>query len=115
MARSRTKPSLPQGEKGPIPLAPSKAALARTVDSTISTTTEITLNENTTWLRIYAIAQDVYFKWGTADVTASNFDEVIPAGQIVDLVVGAESGSTLYTAINLIERVAGGTVVVIEK
>ncbi len=96
-------------------LTPNKAALARTVDATISTSTEITLNAATTFLRIYAIDKDVYLKWGTADVTASNFDEIIPANQIVDLYVPIESGTTLYTAINLIERAATGGIIVIEK
>jgi len=91
-------------------LGPARVALAQTVDATISTSTEITLDTDTQFLRVYAIAQDVYLKWGTADVTAANFDEVIPAGQIVDLIVPKST-----TAINLLERVAGATVIVIEK
>lgn len=97
-------------------LGPAKAALAVTVDATISASTEITLNASTTFLRIYAKTQDVYFKWGTADVTASNFDEVLPAGQIVDLVVPIDSSTGVkYTAINLIERDATASIIVIEK
>lgn len=100
-----------------LQLAPAGAALARTVDATISASTEITLNAATTFIRVYAMDKDVYLKWGTADVTASNFDEVIPANQIVDLVVPAETAATgvLYTAINLIERAATAGVIVIEK
>ena len=94
----------------PLQLTPDVPALARTVDSSISSSTEITLNTATSFLRVYAISQDVYLKWGTADVTASNFDEVIPAGQIVDFL--RPQG---VTAINLLERVAGATVIVIEK
>jgi hypothetical protein len=102
---------IPQNEYGQaLGLSPARIALARTVDPTISTSTEITLNADTTFIRVYAIAQDVYLKYGTADVTASNFDEVIPAGSILDLAV--PDG---VTAINLIERVAGATVIVIEK
>lgn len=89
---------------------PDVVTLARTVNATISATTEITLNVATTYLRVYAIAKDVYLKWGTADVTASNFDEVIPAGQVLDFLV--PDG---ITAINVIEREAGGTILVIEK
>jgi len=103
--------SLPRDDNhATVQLAPSKVALARTVDASISASTEITLNANTTFIRVYAIAQDIYLKWGVADVTASNFDEVIPAGQIVDLVVPADT-----TALNLIERVSGATAIVIEK
>lgn len=94
----------------PLQLTPSVAALARTLDATISASTEIVLNTATTYLEVYAIAKDVYLKWGADDVTASNFDEVIPAGQIREFIV--PDGST---AINLIEREAGATVIVIEK
>ena len=93
-----------------IQLPPARVALARTVDPTISASTEITLNTATSFIRVYAITQDVYLKWGTDDVTASNFDEVIPAGQICDFFIPAS-----ITAINLIERTASATVIVIEK
>lgn len=96
-------------------LSPASVALARTVDATISASTEITLNASTSFIRVYAIDKDVYMKWGTADVTASNFDEVIPANQICDFFVPLESGPTLYTAVNFIERAATGGIIVIEK
>lgn len=121
---SNTVPLPRDGNKNAIPLTPARIALARTVDATISTTTEITLNTATTMIRCYAMTQDVYLKWGTADVTASNFDEVLPAGQIVDLVVPVDETTTLtapgvartlYTAINVIERTATAGIIVIEK
>lgn len=98
-----------------VQLAPRKAALARTVDATISASTEITFNAATTFIRVYAADKDIYMKWGTADVTASNFDEIIPANQICDFYVPVESGSTLYTAANFIERAATALLVCIEK
>ncbi len=101
---------LPRAENGVVQLSPASVSLARTVDTTISASTEITLNSATTFIRVYATSQDVYLKWGTADVTASNFDEVIPANQICDFFV-----PTAITAINLIERTATAGVVVIEK
>lgn len=91
-----------------------RVSLARTVDATISASTEITLNAATTFIRVYAIDKDVYMKWGTADVTAANFDEVIPANQICDFYVPTET-SALYTAVNFIERAATGGIIVIEK
>lgn len=91
-------------------IVPDVVALARTVDNSINSSTEIVLNEETTFLQVYAIAKDVYMKWGTDNVTASNFDEVIPAGQIFNFIV--PNGQT---AINLIERESGATVIVIEK
>lgn len=91
-------------------LTPAKAALARTVDASISASTEITLNGDTKILRVYAIAQDIYMRYGTTDVSASNFDEVIPAGQICDFIIPPNT-----TAVNFIERVAGATLIAIEK
>jgi len=105
-------------------LTPSSVALAVTVDATVSASTEITLNTATTFLRVYAADKDIYMKWGTADVTASNFDEIIPANQIVDFIVpvdptAAPSGTnglgTKFTAVNFIERAATATLIVIEK
>lgn len=108
--------SLPRTANGSdMQLTPAKTALAVTVDPTVSSSTEITLNAATTIIRCYATTQDVYLKWGTSDVTASNFDEVLPAGQIVDFVVPLDSNGVKYTAINLIERTATAAVVVIEK
>lgn len=103
-------PILPKDRNGQtVPLSPATTALARTVDSTVSTSTEVTLNAATTLVRVYATAQDVYLKWGTDDVTASNFDHVCPAGQVVDLAVPAST-----TALNVIERAASAAVVVLE-
>lgn len=93
-----------------LQLTPDVVALARTVDSSISASTEIVLQTATSYLRVYAIAKDVYLKWGADDVTASNFDEVIPAGQIHDFLV--PDG---IAAVNFIERESGATVIVIEK
>lgn len=96
-------------------LTPASTALARTIDASISGSTEIVLNAATTIIRVYAITKDVYLKWGINDVSAANFDEIIPAGQICDFVVPIASNGDLYTAINLIEREASATVIVIEK
>lgn len=102
------------GLKWPNPVSvvstPDVVALARTVDASISASTEIVLNTATTYIRVYAKTQDVYLKWGTDDVTAANFDEVIPAGQVFDFLVPEN-----ITAINLIEREASASVIVIEK
>lgn len=91
-------------------IVPDVPALARTVDATISSSTEITLNAETTFIQVYAASKDVYLKWGTADVTAANFDEVIPADQMLYFKV--PNG---ISALNVIERDATATIVVIEK
>lgn len=100
----------PSANIGALKLTPDVVALARTVDASISGSTEITLNVATSFISVYAIAKDVYMKWGTTDVSASNFDEVIPAGQIRDFLV--PNGET---AVNFIEREASATVIVVEK
>ena len=101
---------MPKDSQGNIvPLAPAGSAIARTVDASISSSTEIELNAATKLISCYAVAQDVYLKWGAADVTSENFDKVIPAGQILDLLVPE---GTL--AVNFIERVSGATIIVIE-
>ncbi len=91
-------------------ITPDVVALTRTIDTSLSVSSEITLNKQTTMLRVYAISKDVYLKWGTSNVAVVNFDEVIPAGQVFDFKV--PNG---VTAINLIEREASATVIVIEK
>lgn len=110
MYRTNSDGSLKWDEKVEIIGTPDVVAKARTVDASISTSTEITLNTATTYIRVYAVAKDIYLKWGTADVDATNFDEVIPAGQVFDFIVPDQT-----TAINVIEREAGATVIVIEK
>lgn len=108
--------NLPQDDNTQVvQLTPRTISLARTVDTTISSSTEITFNTSTKLIRVYAIDKDVYMKWGTDDVTASNFDEVIPANQICDFYIPNQTGNTLYTAANFIERAATGGVIVIEK
>lgn len=102
----------------PVPLILPTPALARTVDETISSSTQINLNASTTLLRVYAKDEDVYLKWGTTAVTASNFDQIVPAGQIMDLTVPAQDAnnpsSPLYTAVTVIERAATAKVYVLE-
>ena len=89
---------------------PDVVALARTVDDTISASAEITLNKQTSIIRVVVAAKDVYLKWGTANVTAANFDEIIQADTYMDFLVPEN-----ITAVNFIERAATATLVVIEK
>ncbi len=89
---------------------PDVIALSRTVDSSISTSTEIALTNGASFIEVYAVAKDIYLKWGTADVTASNFDAVIPAGQVRFFGIPEN-----ITAVNFIEREASATLILIEK
>lgn len=99
-----------------MPITPDVIALARTVNTGLSTAQTVTFNAATTMIRVYATSQDVYFKWGTTAVTNANFDEIIPAGQVIDLKLPTQASvSTLYTACTLLERTASAQIVVIEK
>lgn len=93
----------------PVYLSPAGEALARTVDTTISTATSITLNEATTFLEINATNGGVYLRY-SADCSASNFDEFIQEGQTRHYIV-----PVYCTVISVLEASSGAGVVVIEK
>lgn len=106
----------PTYEDGQImQITPRGVALARSVNGSLSTSQEITLQTNTKFLRCYALSQDVYLRWGIENCNANTFDEVIPAGQVVDLVVPDDEFGTKFTAVNVIERTSSATIIVIEK
>ncbi|MBU0959789.1 MAG: hypothetical protein KKB31_07620 [Nanoarchaeota archaeon] len=78
----------------------------------------ISLNANTTFVKVYAITQDIYLKWATHDldwVNAGNFDEIIIAGAQRVFPVPNQVDGAPFTRIMLVGRVAGATAVVIEK
>jgi len=101
---------LPNKNGVQIELTPPFVALAQTSDSTISASTEITLNVDTTVLEVNSLGGVIFLKYGTADVTNANFDEVILDGGTRHYVV-----PTGVTAINLIDNGDGASVIVIEK
>ena len=108
--------SLPKdGDRISAPLTPSAIATARTVDATISSSTQVDFAATSTFIRVYALAQDIYMKWGTTAVTASNFDEVIPANQICDFYIPIQSSGVIYPSATFIERTATAGLIVIEK
>lgn len=106
-------PTAPNGQI--VALTPDKVALAVTNTSSISSSTAITFNASTQFIRCYAKSQDVFLKWGTTAVTSTNFDEVIPAGQIVDLIVPPDSSGVRHTTCRVIEQATTATLIVIEK
>lgn len=93
-----------------LQLTPPKIALAVTRDTTISTSTEITLNADTSIIEVSAIDGNVYLKYGTTAVTNANFDEFIQAGQTRHYVIPQS-----ITAITLIDDGDSAKVIVIEK
>jgi hypothetical protein len=96
-------------------ITPKGVALMRTVVSSLSTSQEIILNTSTKFLRCYALTQDVYLRWGIENCNAQTFDEVIPAGQVVDVAVPDDKLGNRFTAVNFIERSASASLIVIEK
>lgn len=91
-------------------------ALARTVSSSISASTEITLNSATKLIIVYASTKDVYLKWGIDDCAPHTFDEIIVAGDTPKVFpIPLQADGTPYNALNVLQREATATVVVIEK
>lgn len=96
-------------------LVPATVALAITYDTTVSTSTTVTFNAETTMIEVSAINQPILMKWG-ATASTSSFDECIQAGSTRHYVIpiNASTGS-LYTTAQFIEQSASATLVVIEK
>ena len=93
-----------------LPITLPSVALAQTRDTSISASTEITLDADTSIIEITALTDNVFLKYGTDDVTNANFDEFIQAGVTRHYVIPQD-----ITAINLIDDGSDATIVVIEK
>lgn len=111
-----TNQSLPvDANSKTVPLVPSVTALATTVDTTISSSTSISLNASTTFIEVNALSQGIYMKWG-ATASSSTFDEFIQSGSTRQYVVPINSATGLrYTTVQFIEQAASATLIVIEK
>lgn len=88
-------------------LPPAKLSLARTIEATLTTAVDITLNSSTEYLEITALSGDVLLKYGTA-ATLSDFDEFIKGTRQYVIPAG-------ITSISIIEKDTGAAAVVIEK
>ena len=92
-----------------IQTTPATAALSATYDSSISSSTQLVLNANTSYLEITAIDKGIFMKWG-GTASSSSFDEyilkdstrcfMIPEGQ---------------TTVEFIEQSASAILVAVEK
>jgi hypothetical protein len=94
----------------PVQVTPAVTVLEETYDATISTSTEITLNANTTLIEVAAIDKTILLKWGTDDASTSDFDEVIPLNTVRTFYVPAG-----VAAVNFIEQAATAILCVCEK
>lgn len=90
-------------------LPPATLALAVTYDTTISSSTSITLNVNTSLIEVTSLAKGTFMKWG-GTASSSSFDEFIAPDTSRTYVV-----PTGQTTVQFIEQAASATLIVIEK
>lgn len=86
-----------------------QVALEETYDASISASTEITLNTSTTSIEVTVIDKAVFMKWGTSDVSSTDFDACIPQNTTRVFDVPAD-----ITAVNFIEEAATAKLAVVE-
>ena len=97
------------GDGNPLSIVPARAALAVTVDASVSGATDITLNAATQFIEVNALSKGVYMRYA-ATASASDFDEYIAADQVRHYAI--PDGVTI---ISFIEEAASAKIVVIEK
>lgn len=85
-----------------------RIALAVTVDTTISTATDVTLNASTALVRVFAKTNGIYVR-GASTASASNWDWFCPANQYIDIVI--PSGVTI---LSFIEETASSKLILAE-
>lgn len=95
--------------RNPIPLVPPSTALAVTVNASLASAVDITLNTATTIIEVNALTQGVYMRYATT-ATTSVFDEFIQAGSVRHYVKPAG-----VTVISFLQQAASASIVVIEK
>lgn len=89
-------PRMPISSNGEMIPVMGRRALAVTVDATVSTATDVTLQSLTALVRIHAMTKGIYVR-GQATASASAWDWFCPANQSIDIVV--PSGVTVMSFI----------------
>lgn len=89
---------------------PKAPTLATTYDTSVDTSTEVTLNSGTTFIEVSTITAGIFLRWGTSDASSSAFDEYISPNQT--RLYAVPSGTT---AVNFIQSAANAVLIVIEK
>jgi hypothetical protein len=92
-----------------VPLVPRKSALAVTVDATISSATDVTLNAGTSFIEVNAVNGGIYMRYA-ATASAANFDEYIQAGAVRHYYIPHN-----VSVISFIEETSGAKLILIEK
>lgn len=93
-------------------LAPGTIPYSFTEDSSISASTQVTLDGRCEYIRITAEAQAVYLLMGAGTASSSNAHYKIPAGMVMDFIKPKTTAGADITEINLIEAASGATVTV---
>lgn len=83
-------------------------ALAVTVDATVSTATDITLNVSTKLVRVFAKDAGLYIR-SQATASAANWDWFCPANQVLDIGIPQNT-----TVISVIEEAATAKAIIAE-
>jgi len=83
--------------------------LEEAYDATISSSTEITLNEGTNYIEVTAITKGIFLAYNRT-VSSSDFDEYIGADSTRIYVIPANT-----TTVNFIEQAASGALICIQK
>ena len=92
-----------------IQITPNVVALATTYDTSVSSSTEVTLNTNTSYIEVAALVKGIFLKWG-GTASSTSFDEYIPADSLRTFV--KPNGQT---SVQFIEQTSAATLVLIEK
>jgi len=109
-------PNVPRDPSGAVlPLTPSNLAIAITYDTTISSSTAVSLNASTSLIEVNALSQGIFMRWG-GTASSSAFDEYIQAGSTRHYAVPINATTKVrYTSVEFIEQAASATLIVIEK
>ena len=90
-------------------------ALEETYDSSISGSTEITLNAATTIIEVTSFAKGLFLKWGTSDAASTDWDHCVAQDTTRLFIVPVDTSTgARYTAFNVIEQAASAAVAVSE-
>lgn len=106
-----TKVSLPRDANNyTSQLTPATLAKQVTYDATISSSTNIQFDADTSYIEVAAIDKPILMSWGASTASTTNFDEIILPGQVREFFVPDGISSASF-----IEQAASAILVCIEK
>ena len=103
-------------------LVPHMRAMGTAINSrsqAITQSSHFELDATTTLLQVSAISKDMFLKWATGGedyATAVDYDEFIPAGTTIQVMVPKiKETDDFYTDIQIVGRATSGSVALVEK